>query len=363
MKFGCRFLLVSLFLCASVVNAQPSGREKIIEALEKDGCVTLETGQVKICKYDYVANGQSVEAISFQPLDGSTFPALMLIPGYQRSARDYLPLGTMFAKEGFACVAVTQPGFGKSQGKSDFVGPQTIKALIEGFNKFKHEPFVDARRMGIFGYSRGAMAASLLAVRLVDVRAAVFGGGIYDFKKAYDEIKNEGIRKNMEQEAGLTPAAIKERSSLPQMKKLRCPVLILHGEKDENAPVSQALLLRDRLTALKKEFELKIFPAEGHGLSMQDVFSNSLAFFKRQLMAKEAKGAHAQSSRVIYDGRTETKPAAPSEAEVQLVRRDALPKARQFWRRNDACTEGFEVVGVAVRYSLRKDESRYRLVN
>jgi dipeptidyl aminopeptidase/acylaminoacyl peptidase len=290
MKFCCRFLLMTLCLfCASVVNAQQSGREKIIEALEKDGCVTPESGKVRVCKYDYVSNGQNVEAISFQPLGSGTFPSLMLIPGYQRSARDYISLGALFAGEGFACLAVTQPGFGKSQGTPDFVGPKTIAALVAGFNKFKHETFVDSSRMGIFGYSRGAMAASLLAVQLNDLGAAVMGGGIYDFKRAYDEIKDEEIRKNMAQETGMTEEAIRQRSSILRMKNLRCPVLILHGEKDENAPPSQAFLLRDRLAALKKSFEIKIFPNEGHGLNMQEVFTTSLDFFKRKLMADTAK--------------------------------------------------------------------------
>jgi dipeptidyl aminopeptidase/acylaminoacyl peptidase len=288
MKFYRRFLPLLLTLAsASIANAQQAGREKIIEALERDGCVRLEATGVKICKYDYTANGRRVEAISFQPAGGGASPALMLIPGYQRSATDYIGLGAMFAKEGFACVAVTQPGFGKSQGAPDFVGPQTIRALIAGFDKFKREPYVDAGRLGIFGYSRGAMAASLLAVRLKDVRAAVFGGGIYDFKRAYDEIKDEGIRQNMVREAGLSEKAIRERSSVLQMKKLRGSVLILHGEKDENAPLGQALLLRDKLAALKKDFEIKIFPDKGHGLGMQDVLSSSLDFFKRKLLNRK----------------------------------------------------------------------------
>jgi hypothetical protein len=42
--------------------------------------------------------------------------------------------------------------------------------------------------MGIYGYSRGGMAASLLAVKLDDVQAVVLSAGIYDFKEAYDEV-------------------------------------------------------------------------------------------------------------------------------------------------------------------------------
>jgi dipeptidyl aminopeptidase/acylaminoacyl peptidase len=205
----------------SGAKAQLVSSEKVIELLERDGCVVPESSKVKICKYDYLSGGRSIEAISFRPLGDGPFPALVLIPGYQRTARDFIPLGAVFAREGFACVAITQPGFGKSQGKPDFVGPNTIKVLIEGFQKFKREPYVNSKRMGVYGYSRGGMAASLLAVRLEDLRAAVFGAGVYDFKKAYDEVKIEGIRKNMESETGMTQEAIRQRSSILQMRDLR----------------------------------------------------------------------------------------------------------------------------------------------
>ena len=70
-----------------------------------------------------------------------------------------------------------------------------------------------------------------MAVRIRNVKAAAFFAGIYDFKKAYDEIKIEGIRENMVAETRMAPEAIKKRSSILQMQKLNCPVLILHGQK------------------------------------------------------------------------------------------------------------------------------------
>jgi dipeptidyl aminopeptidase/acylaminoacyl peptidase len=120
-------------------------------------------------------------------------------------------------------------------------------------------------------------------VQLDDVDAAVLGAGIYDFKKAHDEAANEGIRHNMEVESGWTEAAIRERSSVFKMEKLKCPVLILHGEKDENVPVTQAYLLRDRLTELKKEFEIKLFPDRPHGIG-PEVTTMTVDFFKRRLL-------------------------------------------------------------------------------
>jgi len=86
--------------------------------------------------------------------------------------------------------------------------------------------------MGIYGYSRGGMAASLLAVELDDVKAAVLGAGIYDFKKAFADSTLPGVRENMKAETGMTDEAIRQRSPVLRMERLKCPVLILHGEKD-----------------------------------------------------------------------------------------------------------------------------------
>jgi dipeptidyl aminopeptidase/acylaminoacyl peptidase len=261
--------------------AQPSTVEKVIERMEKEGCVPLQSG-VKVCRYDYAVNGKAVEAISFRPSGDARFPGVLLIPGYERTARDLIPLGVRLAREGFAGVAVSQPGFGKSQGPPDFVGPKTLEVLTTGYRKLRQESYVDADRMGIYGYSRGGMAASLLAVELDDVKAAVFGAGVYDLQRAYDEVTLPGIRQNMKAETGMTKEAVRQRSSILSMEKLKCPVLILHGELDKNVPVSQALLLRDRLTQLHKEFEIKLFPDKEHSIG-PEAGDLTVDFFQRRL--------------------------------------------------------------------------------
>ena len=275
-------VLLLLFTSPNVLAQQPNPAGKIRQALATQNCVDDD---VKVCKYDYVSDGLSIEALSFRPTGAGPFPGVLLIPGYQRTALDLISLGSALARNGIAAVAVSQPSFGKSQGKADYVGPLTLKVLTEGFQKFKRESYVDANRMGIYGFSRGGMAASLLAVKLDGVRAAVFGAGIYDFQKAHDEVKIAGIRANMEAETGMTEAAVRERSSIFQMEKLKCPVLILHGEKDENVPVSQAYMLRDRLTALKKDFEIKLYPDRTHGIG-PEVTTETVDFFKRRLARK-----------------------------------------------------------------------------
>jgi dipeptidyl aminopeptidase/acylaminoacyl peptidase len=279
-----RVLIIAFVLLLPLgIKAQQLTREQIGELLEKDGCVTLEVSKVKICKADYLFEGDTIGAISFQPLGKDRSPGILMVPGYQGTAENYITLGRILAQQGFAGLSVDHPGFGKSKMKPDFVGPNTLKALTAGFKKLQREPYVDKDKVGIFGYSRGGMAASLMAVQLKDVKAVVLGAGVYDFKKAYDEVTIEGIRSNMKAESGMTEKAIKERSSVLRMKDLKAPVLILHSEKDENVPVSQAYLLRDRLTELRKDFEIRISPVGKHGSMDGDFVSNVISFFSRHL--------------------------------------------------------------------------------
>src|SRR5262249_39684873 len=158
----------------------------IVARVEKEGCAALPSG-VTVSRADYAVDRKPVEAISFAPAGDGPFPGVLMIPGYQRTARDLIPLGVRLSREGFAGIAVTQPGFGRSQGPPDYVGPKTLAVLRVAYRSLQRQRNVDPNRMAIYGYSRGAMAASLLAVELDDVKAAVFGAGIYDFQRAYDD--------------------------------------------------------------------------------------------------------------------------------------------------------------------------------
>lgn len=279
------FVLI-LFLLSSitVAAAQQIDRDKIVAQLGQVSCVELEERKLKFCGFDYVAGGSRVNAIAIYPLAAGKYPGLLLLPGFEGTAKTLLGVGALLAQQGFACLAVTPPGFGDSGGKRDFMGPASIDAFAVGFRNFARAPYVDAKKMGIFGYSRGAMAASLLAVKLgKEVHAAVFGSGVYDFRRAYQQTRLDGIRANMKAETGMTEDAIFERSSILHMDKLKCPVLITHGAVDGNAPTNQAYLLRDRLIQLKKEFEFKILPDHVHGQLKSDFLSLVFDFLSRKL--------------------------------------------------------------------------------
>lgn len=52
----------------------------------------------------------------------------------------------------------------------------------------------------------------------------------------------------------------------------------------------------------------------------------------------------AQELKPVSDGRDETESSKPSEKYKNLIEQNALPKARQQWKANDACQEDFSIV-------------------
>jgi len=115
------------------------------------------------------------------------------------------------------------------------------------------------------------------------LRAAVFGGGIYDLETASAQLGDRGIKSNIVQEGGVDPAALRIRSSIHLADRIPCPVLILHGERDESAPLAQAQAMTERLRALGKPVELAVVPGAGHGLPADTVLRNLIDFLGRHL--------------------------------------------------------------------------------
>lgn len=286
MEFSKIVVLSFMILAVAGVSAYAQkipDTSEISKAIEKDGCTITDEGKVKICKFDYKYKGKNVEALIFRPMADGKYPGLMLIPGYSGTPQTEINLGRIFVKRGFTAMAVGTPGFGKTELVRDGSGKNTIDAFIAGYKKFKKESFVDSNKMGIFGYSRGAIAASLMITRVKDVKATVLGGGVYDLKKAYDESIHKGIKESIKETTGLTKKAFRERSVIFKVKQIKSPVLIIHGEKDLIAPTNQAYLLRDKLKEAGKEFEFHILADHKHGFLDRNFMKIVYEFLSRKL--------------------------------------------------------------------------------
>src|SRR5262249_51834213 len=174
-----------------------------------------------------------IEVYWAKPPGEGRWPVLIYIHGHQEGERPgaavYVttPLLKRDARRGLLAVALSQPGYGKSDGPPDFCGPRSQRAVTAVIDHFRRQPFVDARRIGLYGYSRGAVVASMVATTVQDLAALVLGGGIYDLEEALPRLA-PGIQQNIKSEAGVSQEAFRARSAMRFASEIRTPTLILH---------------------------------------------------------------------------------------------------------------------------------------
>jgi dipeptidyl aminopeptidase/acylaminoacyl peptidase len=221
------------------------------------------------------------------PSGEGPFPAVILVHGHQPTLRAgaryciYLGLHEYFVEEGFYTVTVSQAGYGRSDGPSDFIGPFTQHGLASVVAHLREAPMVDRSKIGIFGYSRGAGLAALVAATS-DVKAVAVGGGIYDLVNAYP-ILPQGIKDSIASEAGNSSEALRERSPIHKLAGTSADYLLFHGELDQNAPSQYATLFFDEIKARGLNAEIKILPGQGHEIPMSLWLGDVTSFFRRKL--------------------------------------------------------------------------------
>ncbi len=226
--------------------------------------------KLNISKITYKSQGLNLEGLIFKPEGQGNFPGVIFLHGHGGSSWDSALIGYFLASSGFAAFLPSQVGYGFSEGEKDFNGPKTVKGVIDGIEIFLNQAFVNGEKIGIWGVSRGATVAALIATQKPDfLKAAVFQSGAYETKLNYETTKVEGIKETIREEIGTDENEFRVRSPIYSMDKISCPALILHGEEDERVLAEQARLLDKKLTELGKPHETIILKGSGHFITRE----------------------------------------------------------------------------------------------
>jgi dipeptidyl aminopeptidase/acylaminoacyl peptidase len=150
-----------------------------------------------------------------------------------------------------------------------------IEDIVASFAYITKLPYVDEKKIAYFGDSHGSFLAIMAAAQTAPL-ALIHGWGIADMAEWYWHIQDipapyyqrisEDFVKSLGGNPDQVPDAYLQISPITQASRIKCPVLILHGEKDEEVPVDHAYKLAEALKGAGCEYDLRVFKNAGHGL-------------------------------------------------------------------------------------------------
>jgi dipeptidyl aminopeptidase/acylaminoacyl peptidase len=229
------------------------------------------------------------------------FPLVTMIHGgpYDRRADELLvswgQWGQWLAAAGFA-VFHPNPRGGKGHGPefaamvSRAVGQDEWTDTLTGIDALVADGVADPARLGIAGWSHGGFMAAWAVTHTDRFRAAVMGAGIADWAMqvgAGELGRTEADLVGSLGWEGPGPHRHDELSPISYAAKATTPVLILHGEKDTNVPVGQAMYFHRALSQFGVEHELVVYPRENHSFTERahqiDVLERTRSWFTRWL--------------------------------------------------------------------------------
>jgi dipeptidyl aminopeptidase/acylaminoacyl peptidase len=224
-------------------------------------------------------SGSVAEAYLTRPAGPGPFPLMILLHGHtfgSMGAETVVPEAEAFARDlCYAGLAVSLPGYGATEVPPGTDPKITLNVVLDAVSLVKKLPWVDSKRVYLYGFSRGAFFASLLANRLEGIAGIILHSGAYDLNRFYQDTL--WFRSLLNPSGEANPKLI---SILPEVSTWHAPTLLLHGEKDSLVPVKQATLLRDSLEAAKKPYRFVLYPDNGHRLPMDDVRKRITNFLK-----------------------------------------------------------------------------------
>lgn len=252
-----------------------------------------------------------MKAVRYRARDGLGIPAYLTLPRgrearnlplivlphggpFRRDSWDYDPLVQFLASRGYA---VLQPqfrgstGYGKSFAEKGYGewGKKMQDDLDDGVEWLARAGQIDPKRVCIVGASYGGYAALWGAIRSPErYRCAASWAGVSDLPAMlkYDRKLFSAVRYFREWRtmvAGEGKVDLDDVSPVRFADRLKVPVLIGHGEEDDNVPASQSRELVEALTKARADVTSVFYPDSGHDFGSSTDFEDWLKRLERFL--------------------------------------------------------------------------------
>ncbi len=172
-------------------------------------------------------------------------------------------------------------------------GGREYEDVVAGANYLRSLPYVDAKKIGLWGGSYGGYLTAMGLARNSDIFAA--GVDMHGVHEWWSEARF--WQPTLGDDAPDLAAAKKlafEASPISTIARWRSPVLLIQGDDDRNVPFDQTVDLVQRLRAQHTPFETLVFPDEIHDFllwrSWVHAYAATAEFFERVLNRGEKIG-------------------------------------------------------------------------
>ena len=146
------------------------------------------------------------------------------------------------------------------------LGVNEMKDQMVGVDYLKKQKFVDAARMGIFGWSYGGFMTTSIMTRYPDVfKAGVAGGPVIDW--TYYEVMYTERYMDTPQE---NPEGYKESKTIDYIDNLKGKLMLIHGAQDPTVVWQHSIQYLKACVDKKKQVDYFVYPGHEHNVLGKD---------------------------------------------------------------------------------------------
>jgi len=228
----------------------------------------------------FECRGQQIVGMLHLPEGRGRFPTALLLHGFTgtkcESHRMFVKLARALAEHGIATLRFDFRGSGDSAGDfEDMTIRSEVTDSLEAIRFLARDKRVNSRGLALIGFSMGgAVGAHVMAREKHRIKSAVLiapvaeGAGILDelsTPEAVSSLAETGITDHEGNLVGMTfIRQFAEMKPLREVVKCPCPVLLVHGGRDETVPVHHTDLYERTLQAHKRVVKKVIIYGSDH---------------------------------------------------------------------------------------------------
>jgi pimeloyl-ACP methyl ester carboxylesterase len=204
---------------------------------------------------------------------------VLLVHGDQSHARYLLPLANDLATQGYNVMAISQPGYGRSGGEPDMMGPASVRAVDDALQYLKRLPGVDSTRIVVWGIERGATLAARAVMTRTDLTGAIATRGLYDLWAVARQ--SPTMRDAFVREAGPDSTAWRQRSLSALPPVLHAPLWVEYQSTDGLVPADQAQAFAFALARAGQPAEMRNVTGSDRPLPYGEARDSAFVFLER----------------------------------------------------------------------------------